>query len=269
MTDYYGLTAAALKEGARIPLMQLNESGEVFYELALQMIRTIEVNNQAGKPTVLILPVGPVGQYSIFVRLVNERRLDMTRCWIFNMDEYLDAQGNWIPEEDPLSFRGYMNREVYGRIDSELLPPPEQRIFPDPKDPGAADTLMASLGGPDLCIGGIGLNGHLAFNEPQPELSIEDFSALGSRVRTIAPETRAANCMGDLKGALEDMPTHCVTLGIRQILSSKKIVLGVFRDWHRAVLRRALHGEMSTAFPVTLLQVHPDALIISNAVTAG
>ena len=269
MKTYYSLKAEELAQGARIPLMRLNESGEVFYELALAMIRAIEDNNREGKPTVLILPVGPVGQHPIFVRLVNQRRLDMTRVWIFSMDEYLDQDGQWIPESNPLSFRGFMNRQVYSRIHPELLPPEEQRIFPDPKDPEAADLLMASLGGPDLCIGGIGLNGHLAFNEPQPELSIEEFSALGSRVRAIAPETCAANCMGDLKGALEDMPTHCVTLGIKQILSSRKVVLGVFRDWHRGVLRRALHGEQTTDFPVTLLQSHPDALIISNATAAG
>ena len=269
MKTYYSLSADQLAQGARIPLMRLNESGEVFYELALAMIRTIEANNREGKPTVMILPVGPVGQYPIFVRLANQRRLDMRNLWIFSMDEYLDQDGQWIPESNPLSFRGFMNRNVYSRVDADLLPPVEQRIFPDPADPEAADLLMASLGGPDLCIGGIGLNGHLAFNEPQPELSIAAFSALGSRVRAIAPETRAANCMGDLKGALEDMPTHCVTLGIKQILSARKVVLGVFRDWHRGVLRRALHGEQTTAFPVTLLQSHPDALIISNATAAG
>lgn len=269
MKHYYQLPAYKLHQGARIPFLQLNESGEVFYELALKMIETIEQNNAQGKHSVLIIPVGPVGQYPIFIRLVNQMRIDLSRCWFFNMDEYLDDKGAWIPLEDRLSFRGYMSRNVFEKIDTDLLPPLEQRVFPDPQTPERMDSLISSLGGADLCIGGVGLNGHLAFNEPQPELSIEAFSSLGSRVLEIAPETRATNCIGDLAGALEDMPTHCVTIGAHQILTAKKVVLGVFRDWHRAVLRRALHGDKSTAFPVTLLQGHPDALIISNAVAAG
>lgn len=269
MKGYFDLKAAELADGARIPLLRLGESGEVFYELALRMIRVIEDNNAQGRRTVLIVPVGPVGQYPIFTRLVNERRTDLSRCWFFNMDEYLDDDGNWLQEGHRLSFRGFMSRQVYGRIDARLLPREGQRVFPDPRDPARLDRLLDQLGGADLCVGGVGLNGHLAFNEPQPELSAEAFSSLGSRVLAISPETRATNCIGDLAGALEDMPTHCVTIGIRQILSSSQVVLGVFRDWHRAVLRRALHGEVSAAFPVTLLQRHPKALIISNAVAAG
>ena len=269
MKNYYKISQDALGQDAKIPILKLGDSGEVFYEIALRMVNKIAENNALNQPTVFIVPVGPVGQYPIFVRLVNERKLSLYNTWFFNMDEYLDADKNWVSMEDPLSFRGFMQSQVFGRIETGLRPPEDHRVFPDPQDPSKLDSLLSSLGGPDIAFGGLGLNGHLAFNEPQPGLSFEEFSNLPSRVLAISPETRAMNSVGNLKGALEDMPTHCVTIGMKQILSSKQIVIGVFRDWHRAVLRRAAYGELSTAFPATLLQNHPDAMIISNNVASS
>ena len=76
---------------------------------------------------------------------------------------------------------------------------------------------------------------------------------------------RTANAIGDLGGALEDMPKKCITIGIAEILAAKRVRLGVFRDWHRAVVRRAAYGDISSEFPVTLLQNHPDVRIYVNA----
>ncbi len=269
MKNYYNISEEALGQGARIPILKLGESGEVFYEIALRMVDKISKNNTLGKPTVFIVPVGPVGQYPIFVRLVNERKLSLYNTWFFNMDEYLEAEKNWVSLDDPLSFRGFMQDKVFGHIEAGLRPPEDHRVFPYPNDPSKLDDLLSSLGGPDIAFGGLGLNGHLAFNEPQPTLSIEQFSNLSSRVLEISPETRAMNSVGNLKGALEDMPTHCVTIGMKQILSAKQIVIGVFRDWHRAVLRRAAYGEQTTAFPATLLQSHPNTIIISNNIASS
>ena len=79
--------------------------------------------------------------------------------------------------------------------------------------------------------------------------------------QTIAPETRAANAIGDFGGRLEDMPHWCVTIGFREIYQSRKLRLGIFRDWHRAVARRCGYGEMTPAFPVSLVADHPDVLL--------
>ena len=263
--QYYHISPQELGKDAKLPIVKLGESGEVFYELAAEMCAAIRENNAAGKRTVLICPVGPVGQYPIFVRLVNRERLSLRSCWFLNMDEYLTDDGEWIDESSPLSFRGFMNREVYGKIDPSLLMPPEQRVFPDPKDPGRMTALVEELGGVDIAFGGIGITGHLAFNEPQPELTPEQFAALPTRVLEISPETRATNCVGDLGGALEDMPRLCVTIGMKEILSARKIRLAVFRAWHRAVCRRATYGEVTAAFPATLAQRHPDAVLYVNA----
>ena len=68
-----------------------------------------------------------------------------------------------------------------------------------------------------------------------------------------------------LNGAIDAMPKKCVTIGICEILSAKKIRLGVFRDWHRAVIRQTAYGEVSAHFPATLIQRHPDAMVYVNA----
>ncbi|MCC8357473.1 MAG: glucosamine-6-phosphate isomerase [Oscillospiraceae bacterium] len=266
--EYYHIPPQQLGEGASLPLVKLGDSGEVFYELASLMCREIRENNAANRRTLMICPVGPVGQYPIFVRLVNQERLSLKNVCFFNMDEYLTDEDEWIAEDSPLSFRGFMNRQVYTRIDPALVMPPEQRIFPDPKAPGRLSALLEELGGADLCVGGIGITGHLAFNEPQPELTAEAFAALTTRVLDIAPETRATNAAGDLGGALEAMPRRAVTIGMKEILSAKKLRLAVFRDWHRAVCRRAAYGDVTSDFPATLAQTHPDAVLYVNATAA-
>ncbi len=260
---YYHIPAERLGENSRIPLKIIEETEEVFRSMAAMMTDCIKANNKMGRMTVMICPVGPVGQYPYFVEQVNRERIDLSGAWFFNMDEYLDDEGEYIDSKSPLSFRGFMEREVYGRIDPGLVMPKAQRVFPDPKEPWKTDQLLEELGGADIAFGGIGITGHLAFNEPE-DMTAAEFSALPTRVQSIAPETRAVNAAGELGGALESMPVRCVTIGMRQILGAKKLRLGVFRDWHRAVVRRAAYGDKTAAFPVTLVQEHPDALILVN-----
>jgi len=263
--QYYQISAQKLGENARIPILKLGDSGEVFYELALEMAQQIEKNNAAGKRTVFICPVGPVGQYPIFVRLVNQGSISLKNCWFINMDEYLNDDGTWLDKENRLSFRGFMERAVYSQVNPDLLMPQKQRVFPDPAAPENIQRLIEQLGGVDIAFGGIGINGHLAFNEPQDALTPQQFAALHTRVLDISRETRTANSIGDLNGAIDAMPKKCITIGMAEILGAKKVRLGVFRDWHRAVVRQAAYGEVSAHFPATLLQNHPDAMIITNA----
>ena len=158
-----------------------------------------------------------------------------------------------------------MERAVYSQVNPDLLMPQKQRVFPDPAAPENIQRLIEQLGGVDIAFGGIGINGHLAFNEPQDALTPQQFAALHTRVLDISRETRTANSIGDLNGAIDAMPKKCITIGMAEILGAKKVRLGVFRDWHRAVVRQAAYGEVSAHFPATLLQNHPDAMIITNA----
>ena len=163
--NYFTFDKTALQQAPKIPLEVLPTDADVFRQMAGEMAEEIVKNNKAGRRTVFICPVGPVGQYPYFVQMVNEQKISLKNVWFINMDEYLTDDKQWISEEDPLSFRGFMNQQVYGKIDPELVMPAEQRVFPDPSDPGRIGRLSEELGGVDIVFGGIGINGHVAFNE--------------------------------------------------------------------------------------------------------
>ena len=261
---YYSYGKERFGEG-RIRTICLPSSEEVFRTIAEEMAEEIRTNNAKGEKTVFIVPVGPVGQYPLFVDIVKKERLSLRNVWFLNMDEYLKDERTYIDKDDRLSFRGFMERTVYSQIPAELNIPEEQRVFPDPDDPGKVLRTIGILGKVDICFGGIGINGHLAFNEAE-DVSAAEFASRETRVLPISRETRVANAIGDLNGAIDAMPRYAVTIGMREILMARKIRLGVFRTWHRAVVRRALFDEPSGSFPVTLVQEHPDALIYVNDV---
>lgn len=256
--EYYSYDREQLLAEPKIPMCCLESNEAVFRQMAGQMTEEIQAHNARGENTVFICPVGPVGQYPFFVEEVNQKGISLEKVWFINMDEYLDDDENWIPLDHPLSFRGFMERTVYSQIRPELIMPPKQRVFPDPDRVEYIPELIESLGGVDIAFGGIGINGHVAFNEADETLTKEEFLAQKTRVLPISPETRAANAIGDFQGALEDMPRYCVTIGMYEIAHARKIRLGCFRNWHRAVVRRAGYGQATSGFPVTLLQGHPD-----------
>ncbi len=258
---YYYYTKDELLASPKIPITVMEDNAAVFRAMAQEMAEEIKRKNALGERTVFICPVGPVGQYPYFVELVNREGISLKNVWFINMDEYLTDDKEWIDASEKLSFRGFMNRTVYSQIDPELVMSENQRVFPDPKNPGYLQELIGQLDGVDICFGGIGINGHVAFNEAQDELSPEEFRGLHTRVLKISRETRTANAIGDLNGAIDDMPTYCITIGMNEIYNARKIRLGCFRDWHRSVVRHAAYGDVSAHFPVTLLQEHPDVLL--------
>ncbi len=258
---YYQYDAGELLKAPKISLEVRKDNETVFRAIADEMVDEIQRKAALGQTCVLICPVGPVGQYPFFVERVNQENISLKHCWFINMDEYLDDEKNWVPIDHPLSFRGFMDRVVYSQIKPELNVPEEQRVFPDPQNLSYIPELIETLGGVDACFGGIGINGHLAFNEADPAKTPEEFISLKTRVLAITPETRTANAIGDFGGNLEDMPKYCVTIGFHEIYHARKIRLGVFRDWHRAVVRRAAYGARTAAFPVSLLQGREDVLI--------
>lgn len=256
----YTKNTEALLDSPRIPLKVLSSLDATFQSMANDMVDTIIERNTAGKQTVFIVPVGPVGQYPYFIKRVNEERVSLKNVWFFNMDEYLNEDDCYIDFDSHLSFRGFMQREVYQKIDKDLVMDSSQQIFPDPKNPEALTEMLQNLGGADVCYGGLGINGHVAFNEPA-DLTVDEFKNLKTRVADIALDTQIANAIGSLNGALDAMPKRSVTIGFNEIYTSKAIRLYCFRDWHRAVVRHAAHGPISSRFPVTILQQHPDCRI--------
>ena len=229
--------------------------------MARVILAVIQECRAAGQAATLILPVGPVDQFPILAGMINEQKIDCRDVVIINMDEYLDDDDQWVPIDHPLSFRGFMNRKFYDLVDPTLAPRMENRVFPDPGDGGAIGRLIEQRGGVDACFGGIGINGHIAFNEP-PEpgetVSVEEFAARPTRVLDLARETRTINSV-TVGGDIGVIPQRAVTVGMQEILASRKLRFYCNRPWQRGVVRRVLHGPTSPACPASLLRLHADA----------
>ena len=272
MTDIMKIPPEKLGEGSSVKVEILPTPEDLYYDFALTLARKIRENNDAGRCTTVILPVGPTGQYVRFARLVAAERIDCRELVTFNMDEYCREDGSAIPPEDPMSFEGFMEREFFALLPEELRPAPSKRSFPDPKAPEEIGEAIAAHGGADICFGGIGINGHIAFNEaPEPgdSISDEEFRALPTRVLRISRETRVINSVFGAGGDLSAVPPKCITLGMRELLAARQCRFYCDWQWQRAMVRKAAHGPIGAAFPASFLQTHPDATIIAAARAAA
>lgn len=226
--------------------------------MAEEMASLIRERSATGRNTCLIVPVGPVGQYRHLAETIAGESLDCSRVTFINMDEFLSAEGDYIEIDHPLSFRGFMRRSFY-----DLLPPSagfraENQVFPSLDDPAAVERVIRDRGGVDACFGGIGLNGHIAFNEPRPGLETDVFAALPTRTLSIAPESRAHMAV-NLACSLDLIPRRAVTVGMREILGAERLSFYANRPWQSGIVRQLLHGPVTPHCPASYLQRHPDA----------
>lgn len=262
--DWRTMPASEVGKNTNVKLSVARDSDEELFNMAVDMAAEIYKNNQLGKRTTFIVPVGPVEQYVHFAKMVNSMRISLKDTWFFNMDEYLDDNGNFIPKEDPLSFRGQMDKYVYNAIDPELVMPEEQRWFPTRGREEEEWELIQSLGGIDICFGGVGVNGHVAFNEaaePDDPISKEEFAKLPTRMLKLTKETKAVNSSFDLYGEMDRLPRYCMSIGMREILSARKIRLSIGGPTRASQMRHILYGPVCPQFPAAYLQEHPDALL--------
>ena len=117
--------------------------------------------------------------------------------------------------------------------------------------------MIKNLGGVDLCLGGLGINGHIAFNEAEEEnstVTAEEFGNFGTRVLPITRETRTINAYGYQRGDLRGMPEWCITIGMKQILEAKSIYIALNRPWQHGIFKHVLNDEISPQIPATLLK---------------
>ncbi|MBI1791121.1 MAG: 6-phosphogluconolactonase [Acidobacteria bacterium] len=234
--------------------------------------RSVADQIRQGGPVRLILPVGPMGQYPRLAGIANRERLSWRNVHVFQMDEFLDWQGRPVPVTHPLSFEGAMRR-FFASIDPELRIPESQYHVPHPYRIDEIGEAIQRAGGIDVCYGGIGYHGHVAFNEPPlsrwARITVEKFRDSRTRVVALGSDSIVVQSITSGGGCAEAIPPMAVTLGMRDIRASRKIRLycaGGAR--HSAVFRIAVAGQVSVDYPVTVLQGHPDIVVHTDEATA-
>ena len=194
--DYNLIPPEELGKGSSIKLDVSQTEIDIYWKVAIKVLETIEENNRKGEPTVMVVPYGPLGPYFRLSYLVNKYRIALKNCVFINMDEYLKDDKTYVDKTDPLSFRGGMDRIFYSQVDEELNVLPENRYFPDPAHPEKVMEIIEKYGKLDMVFGGVGINGHYAFNEPpEPDevCSNEEFADRPTRVLKISRETKTIN----------------------------------------------------------------------------
>jgi len=240
--------------------------------MAMELVRVIEANNARRRATRAIIPCGPACWYGEWTRLVNERRVNLSRLTVFHMDECLDWQGRPLPKKHPLNFRAFMERHFYGGIRRELNVPPEQRMWLLPST--MADIAAAIVRAPvDITLGGWGQDGHIAYNQarrhPFSHATLEEVASSTIRIQENNLDTILALGNRNFGSAYQFVPPMSITLGVKECLSARKV--RVFSDtgsWKQTALRVALFSEPVAEYPVTLLQGHRDAIITATRDTA-
>lgn len=242
-------------------------------DFAFAIAAEIERANRAQRPARLILPVGPVRQYPILAEITNRERISWRNVWVFQMDEFLDWQGRPVPLTHPLSFEAFLKRELLLKIDEELRPPDAHHVVPHPFRIDEFSEKLERAGGADCCFGGVGYHGHVAFNEPVISrwhgVSVEQMRQSLTRVVTLGDDSVVVQSIHSAGGNSHAIPPMAVTCGIRDILAARRIRLYCAAgERHRAIFRIAVAGEVTAAYPVTLIQGHRDAEIVTDEATA-
>ncbi len=261
--------------GSPIRVERVADNETLIRRLAADMLEDYRAAKAGGRDkVVVIVPVGPVGAFDLLAAACNEQGQSLADLVVINMDEYLEADGlTFIPATDPLSFRGHMQRHFWDVLRPELAPPEEQRIFPDPRQPGHVPATIERLGGVDVCYGGVGITGHVAFNDPPAAgepIDDEAFAALPTRVVELSTETLVINSVTACRGNIDRIPKLAVTVGMAEILGARRVRLYLNRPWQCAIVRKLLHGPVTAAVPASLLQRHPDCrLVLTDEVAAA
>lgn len=262
------MSPARMLEQAGTKLVVCPDIDELHQHFARSIAAEIKTNNTKGRSTKLILPVGPVGQYPMLAEIVNSERISLKQCWFFMMDEHCDDNGIVLPPDHPLSFRHTFDEQFASRVQRSLMLPAKQLIFPDHLNVQTLKDRIEAVGGIDTTYGGIGIHGHVAYNEPEPNVRDSD-----PRLVYLNDFTRTINAIrAEIGGNLECFPRKGVTLGMRQILGAKRIRLycrnGIALDWANTVLRLALFGSPGDDYPVTYIRDHQDYVIVTDEDTA-
>ena len=239
--------------------------------IAREAVDLIKTAGQEGRQILIITPVGPL-DYSCWADLCNREEVSCEPLITLNMDEYLkDGTDELVDVDHPLSFRGYMYRALVDNLKPALRPDPNNIRFPDPCRPHMATELVESFGGADFCASGFGITGHFAFNDPpEADEPCDNDVVRNSRTRSlrVMRESQVQMCMGGTDGNVDIIPRRAITLGMHELLMSKKIHLTFMRNWHAGILRRALFGPVTGRCPGSFIQEHSNVEVTLTELAA-
>ncbi len=226
------------------------------YEDLSQQAADIMESQIRQKPnSVLGLATGstPLGCYQELVRRHQAEGLNFSDITTFNLDEYYN-----LPPDNPNSYHYYMNHFFFDHININK----EATHVPNgmPKDLIAEcreyDELSMKMGGTDIQILGLGITGHIAFNEPDDVFHPE------TRLVELNESTIQAN--GHYFKREGFMPSKAITVGMRFIFNSRLVLLLANSDRKAEALERTIHGPITPMVPASILQIHPNVIIIAD-----
>ncbi|MBR2406642.1 MAG: glucosamine-6-phosphate deaminase [Clostridia bacterium] len=193
----------------------------------------------------------PIGTYDQLVKWYEEGNLDFSAVRSVNLDEYCGLDG-----ENDQSYRYFMDHHLFNRvnIDKANTNVPNGKAV-DPEAEGARyDELIASLGGVDIQVLGIGYDGHIGFNEPGPAF------IKPTHMVELDPSTIEANAR--FFASADDVPRQAITMGMGGIMQARKILLIANGAGKKDILMKSLYGPITPEVPASLLQLHPDLTVI-------
>lgn len=208
------------------------------------------------KPFVLGLPTGgtPLGMYKELIRLNKEGKVSFQNVVTFNMDEYIG-----LPRNHEQSYYTFMWDNFFSHIDIKE----ENTNILNGNAPDIQEECrhyeekMKAMGGVDLFIGGIGTDGHIAFNEPGSSLNSR------TRVKTLTSETIQANSRF-FDGDVSKVPTTAVTVGVGTIMDAKEVLILANGQNKALALHHAVEGAINQMWTISALQLHPHGIIVCD-----
>ena len=191
----------------------------------------------------------PLDLYAELVRLYEAGEISFKDVTTFNLDEYVGLE----PTHDQ-SYRYFMEANLFGRIDLD----PAAVHIPSGIDTAAEtlaayDAAIAQAGGIDLQLLGIGVNGHIGFNEPGTPLESL------THVVELTESTREANKR--FFASLEDVPTHAATMGIKTVMNARRLMLIALGESKADAVAATVNGPVTAEVPASVLQLHPDVVV--------
>ena len=223
--------------------------------------RILDFKPTAVRPFVLGLPTGstPLGLYKALIALHQAGKLSFQHVVTFNMDEYVG-----LPQDHPESYHTFMWKNLFSHLD---IAPHNVNILNGNAGTGSERDLeaecaryeqkMKDLGGIQLFVGGIGPDGHIAFNEPGSSL------ASRTRIKTLTLDTKVANSRF-FGGDVSKVPSTALTVGVGTLLDAKEVIILVSGHNKARALHHAIEQGVNHMWTVSCLQLHPKALIVAD-----